>query len=158
MPNVLAATLSDTVPLPVPDAPAVTVIQLALLVAVRAQPVVPVTVNDTDPPAAPTFWLIGDRLNAPHAAASWLTVKVCPATVTVPVRAVPAGLAATLSATVPPPVPLAPEVTVIQLALLVAPKAQSAVPVTVTDSDAPDAATLDWLAGAIEKAPHAAAS
>ena len=110
------------------------------------------------PPAAPTFWLIGDKLNAPHAAASWVTVKVCPATVTVPARAVPAVLAATLSDTVPLPVPVAPAVTVIQLALLVAVRAQPVVPVTVTDSDAPDAATLDWLAGEIENAPHAAAS
>ena len=52
---VLAATLSDTEPLPVPVAPAVTVIQLALLVAVRAHPVVPVTVSDTGPPAAATL-------------------------------------------------------------------------------------------------------
>ena len=97
-------------------------------------------------------WLAGEIENAPHAAASWLTVKVCPATVTVPVRAVPAVLAATLSETVPLPVPVAPAVTVIQLALLVAVRAHPVVPVTVTDSEAPDAATLDWLAGEIENA------
>ena len=45
------------------------------------------------------------RSGLKSAAASWVTVKVCPATVTVPVRAVPAVLAATLSDTVPPPVP-----------------------------------------------------
>ena len=47
-------------------------------------------------------------------------------------RAVPAGLAATLSATVPPPVPLAPDVDrKPSSALLVAPNAQPVVPVTV---------------------------
>ncbi len=159
VPAALAATVSATVPLPVPVAPAVTVIQLALLVAVRAHPVVPVTVTDSEAPDAATLdWLAGEIENAPHAAASWVTVKVCPATVTVPVRAVPAALAATLSATVPLPVPVAPAVTVIQLALLVAVRAHPVVPVTVTDSDAPDAATLDWLAGEIENAPHAAAA
>ena len=72
--TVLAATLSATVLLPEPVAPAVTVIQLALLVAVRAQPVVPVTATDTGPPAAPTLWLVGARLKVPHAAAACVTV------------------------------------------------------------------------------------
>ena len=62
----VAATFSDTMPLPVPVAPAVTVIQLALLVAVRAHPIMPITVNDTGPPAAPILCDVGDRLNAPH--------------------------------------------------------------------------------------------
>ena len=71
MPTVLAATLSDTVPLPVPDAPAVTVIQLALLVAVLAHPVVPVTVTDNEAPDARTSdWLVGEIVKAPHAAAA----------------------------------------------------------------------------------------
>ena len=74
-----------------------------------------------------------------------MTVKVCPAMVTVPVRGVPAVLAATLSDTVPLPVPDAPAVTVIQLALLVAVRAHPVVPVTVTDCTRPAAATLDWL-------------
>ena len=85
----LIATLSATAPLPVPVAPAVTVIQAALLAAVHAHPVVPVTATDTGPPVALALWLVGDRLNAPHAAASWLTVKVWPPMVTVPVRDVP---------------------------------------------------------------------
>ena len=45
-----------------------------------------------------------------------MTVTVCPATVTVPLRAAPA-LAAIVSVTVPFPVPLVPEATVINAAL-----------------------------------------
>ena len=97
VPSMLAATLNDTVPLPVPVAPAVTVIQLALLVAVRAQPVVPVTVTVATPPAALTLVLADERLKGPQAAANCVTLKVCPPMVTVPVRGVPAVLAATLS-------------------------------------------------------------
>ena len=70
VPAVLAAMLSDTVPVPMPDDPAVTVIQLALLVALRAHPVVPVTLTDTVPPLATTLWLAGERLKAPQAAAA----------------------------------------------------------------------------------------
>jgi hypothetical protein len=51
---VLAATLNDTVAVPVPLAALVTVIQLAVLDAVHAQPAMVVTVNDPVPPAAGT--------------------------------------------------------------------------------------------------------
>ena len=50
-------------------------------------------------------------------------MNVWPATVTVPVRAPPV-FAATLNATEPFPLPLAPEVTVTQAALLLAVQAQ----------------------------------
>ena len=56
------ATDSDTVPLPVPDAPAVTVIQDALLDAVQAQPVVPVTVAVKGPPVEVADCDAGDTL------------------------------------------------------------------------------------------------
>ena len=49
-----------------------------------------------------------------------VTVKISPATITTPVRVVVDGLAATDMATVPEPVPLAADVTVIHPALLVA--------------------------------------
>ena len=154
---VLTATLSETTPLPVPVAPAVTVIQLVLLVAVRAQPAVPVTLIDTEPPAAPRFEYGGDMLNAPHTvdpcAAACVTVKVCPPIVIVPVRVVVRALAATLSDTVPLPVPVAPAVTVIQLALLVAVRAHPVVPVTVTDTGPPAAATLCDVGDRLN-APH----
>jgi hypothetical protein len=53
-----------------------------------------------------------------------LTVKVFPAIVTVPVRSFLPGGAVALYATVPLPVPLAPDVTVIQSALLLAVQVQ----------------------------------
>ena len=59
---VLAATDSDTVPLPAPDAPAVTVIQDALLDAVQLQPVVPVTVAVNGPPVDVADVEVGDTL------------------------------------------------------------------------------------------------
>jgi hypothetical protein len=49
---VFAATVNDTVPVPEPLAVPVTVIQLAVLAAVQAQPAIVVTVNDPVPPAA----------------------------------------------------------------------------------------------------------
>ena len=51
---------------------------------------------------------------------AWVTVTVCPATVSVPVRWVVAVLAATVKLTPPLPDPLAPAVMVIQLALVAA--------------------------------------
>jgi hypothetical protein len=59
---VLAATDSDTMPLPAPDAPAVTVIQEALLDAVQLQPVVPVTVTVNGPPTDVAELEVGDTL------------------------------------------------------------------------------------------------
>ena len=59
-----------------------------------------------------------------HAAAAWLTVYVWPAMVAVPVRGVVTVLAATVRATVPLPLPLAPLVTVIHDAVLAAVHAQ----------------------------------
>jgi len=56
-----AATLNDTDPLPVPDAPLVTVIQSTFDTAVHEQ-VAPV-VTDTVPvlpPSGPTDWLVGE--------------------------------------------------------------------------------------------------
>src|SRR5687768_11823909 len=54
------------------------------------------------------------------APAAWLTATDCPATVSVPVRAVPVVLAATLNVTEPMPDPLAPAVMVIQDVVVVA--------------------------------------
>ena len=52
--KVLAALVNVTVPAPVPLAPAVTVIQGALLTAVHAQPLPAVTLVLPAPPAVPT--------------------------------------------------------------------------------------------------------
>ena len=160
----VAATFSDTMPLPVPVAPAVTVIQLALLVAVRAHPVVPVIVTVTGPPAAPRLWYAGDKLKGPHvttpdcvgATPACVTVKVWPPMVTVPVRTTVVAFAATLSATEPLPVPVAPLVTAIQLALLVAVRAHPAVPFTVIDTAPPAVPTLCAVGDRLN-APHVVA-
>ena len=75
-------------------APAVTVIHAALLVAVQVQPVAAVTVTPPEAPAATTFAEVGEIVGA-HDVPAWVTVKVLPATVTVPVRVVLLGFAAT---------------------------------------------------------------
>jgi hypothetical protein len=77
-----------------------------------------------------------------QAAAACATVKVCPAIVAVPVRVVVAGLAATVRATVPLPVPLAPLATVIHDAPLEAVHPQPLPAVTETLADPPAAAGL----------------
>ena len=150
---VLAATVKSTVPFPIPDAPAVTVIHELLLAAVHAQPAAVVTAVLPVPPAAGSDWLAGEIVYE-HAAAC-VTVNVLPAAVSVPVRIVPAVLAATVNATVPFPDPDAPPVTVIHVLLLVAVHAQPAAVVTAL-LPVPPAAGSDWLAGEIVY-EHAAA-
>ena len=61
-----------------------------------------------------------------------MTVTVWPATVNVPVRAVPIVLAATLNVTEPMPDPLAPAVTVIQAVVVVAVHEQDVPDVTLS--------------------------
>jgi hypothetical protein len=64
-----------------------------------------------------------DNVHGDATAAACVTVNVCPATLRVPVRCVPA-LAAMLYPTTPFPFPVAPDVTVIHVALLAAVHAQ----------------------------------
>jgi hypothetical protein len=90
-----AATVYETDPFPVPLAPALIVIHASLLVAVHAQPVATVTLTVPDPPPATAFADTGAIVGAQGAPAC-VTVKVLPPMVTVPVRAVVVGLAATL--------------------------------------------------------------
>ena len=92
----LAATLYGTLPLPVPELTMIE-IQLALLFAVQAAftdgamtPTLPF------PPATPKLADAGVSEKVVAAAASWLTLNVSPAMVTVPVRAVVAVFAATV--------------------------------------------------------------
>jgi hypothetical protein len=140
--DVLAATLYDTVPVPVPLLPPVTVIHVVLLLTpVHAQPLLVVTVADCAPPAAATLCDVGARakLQAPLC----VTVRVCPAIVSVPVRGVVEVLAATLYDTVPVPVPLLPLVTVIHVVLLLTPVHVQPLPVvTVADRAPPVAGTF----------------
>jgi uncharacterized protein YhhL (DUF1145 family) len=128
---VFAAAVKVTVPLPVPFDPAVTVTQLAPLVAVHAHPVVVVTATLPVPPAAANAWFDAEMLNAQPAAAC-VTVKLRPAIVSVAVRAVVVVFAATLKLTVPFADPLDPAVTVTQLARLVAVHGQPVIVVTAT--------------------------
>ena len=126
-----AVRLYVTEPLPLPLAPAVTVIQPALLVAVQAQPVAAVTVIVAVPAASDGFAEVGAIVGAQGAPAC-VTVKVLPAIVSVPVRALVVGFAVTLYVTVPLPLPLLPALIEIQDALLLAVQAQPVVAVTVT--------------------------
>jgi hypothetical protein len=75
-----------------------------------------------------------------------VTVWVLPATVSVPVRAVVSGLAATVKLTVFVPEPLAPELTTIQGALLLAVQEHDA-PVATLTLPAPPAAVNVCTAG-----------
>jgi hypothetical protein len=84
-----------------------------------------------------------------------VTVTVCPATVSDPLRAAPV-FAPTENSTVPGPVPLAPDVTLSQDVVVVAVQAQPAVVVTVTAGPAPPAAPMLAVVGATVKAHPAA--
>jgi hypothetical protein len=107
---VLAATFSETVPLPLPDAPAVTVIHEALLTAVHAHDVVAVTDTLTAPPLEVADWLVGEMLKE-HDAAACVTVKDLPPAVIAALRLVPVVFAATLYPIEPSPDPDPPLVT-----------------------------------------------
>ena len=111
------------VPLPLPLAPLVIVIQAAVVVAVQLQPWVVVTWTSTLPPCWSNVCEVG-LIEYVHAVAC-VTVNVLPAIVSVPVRSAP-ELAATENVTVPLPLPLAPDAIVIHVAPLVAVHAQPA--------------------------------
>ena len=142
---VLAADVKLTVPLPVPDAPAVTVSQGTFAIAVHVQvPADAVTPTDPEPPVSATFWLVGAIVMVHGGGGGGVcdTVKVWPPIVSVPLRAVPV-LAATVNATVPLPVPDEPPVIVNHgtLAAAVHPQ-EPADAVTVTEPDPPVSPTV----------------
>jgi hypothetical protein len=143
-PPVFAATFNVTVPLPLPVAPLVTVIHVALLVAGRAHPLGAVTVTLTPVvPAAGTAADVGcsDTVHVGvPAGACWIVTDSSP-TVIVPVRPVP-ELLATVKLTLALPEPPA-GATVIQPTVLDAAHAQPAGVATVT-TPAPPAAE-NWL-------------
>lgn len=113
----LAAIEKATAPVPLPLAPELTVSQAVLLVAVHVQPVEVVTVALVELAADPGLNEAGETVNEQGAAAC-VTVTVWPAIVRVPVRGDVAVLAAIEKATLPLPVPLAPDVMVSQASLL----------------------------------------
>ena len=151
---VLAATSNVTEPLPDPVAPLVNVIHTLLLTAVHGQPAAVVTVLLPLLSAAVNDWLVGDTAGE-HVLPAWVTVKVAPAMVSVPVRP-DAVLAATLNDTDPLPDPVAPLVRVIQDALLDAVQAQPVAAVTVL-LPVPAAAAKDCVVGEIDGEHDAAA-
>jgi len=81
--------------LPLPEAPAVTVIQASLLTAVQLQPVPAVTVTVPVVAAEVGFNDVGEIVNVQGTPAC-VTVKVWPPIVMVPVRELVLALAATL--------------------------------------------------------------
>jgi hypothetical protein len=108
-----------TEPLPDPLPPVTTVNHGALLVAIQLQPLPEVTDEVAVPPAAGRDSLSGETVKV-HAVPLWVTVTVCPATVSVPMRCDATVRALTLKVTVPLPDPFAPRVTVSQPELLLA--------------------------------------
>jgi hypothetical protein len=146
----LAATEYPILPVPVPLVAPVTPIHDAVAVAVQAHPAGAVMVNVPLPPLAPIDRLDGDKeyVHAATGALAWLTAKVCPAMVSVPLRWDPA-LAATAMATVPLPEPLASPVIEIQESLLDAVQEHAAGAPTATCTLAAPAAT-DALWGVSE--------
>jgi hypothetical protein len=113
-----AVALNETDPLPEPDAPAVTVSHpVLLLTAVHAQPVGAVTATVPVLLPEPMLCDVGEIVSV-QVMPAWVTVNVCPATVSVPVRDEVDPLAAKLKPTDPLPDPEAPDVTVSQPVLL----------------------------------------
>lgn len=78
-----------------------------------------------------------------------MTVMVCPATVSVPVRGLESAFAATAKSTLPLPEPLLPLVIVIQAALLDAVHAQPLLVVTAAVAALPAAAMLCGVGPAV---------
>jgi hypothetical protein len=130
--DVFAVTEKVTVPAPLALLPPVTVIHAALLAAVQLQLLSVLTPTVPVPALAVSERLVAARVNV-HGAPAWVTVTVCPAIVSVPVRGLLDGFAVAENATVPLPVPVPPLVTVSQVALLLAVHAHEVPAVMVTD-------------------------
>jgi hypothetical protein len=145
-----AAIVSVTDPLPLPDV-GLTVIHDALLEAVQAQPAGAVTLTLDVPAPAATDSVVGDAENVQGTPAC-VTVTVCPATVTVPVRELVLEFAAIVSVTDPFPLPDA-GLTVIHDAPLDAVQAQPVVVTTVTDEVPAPAATLSVVGEMLKVQP-----
>ncbi len=132
--------------MPLPVAPALTVIHVALLLAVHEQPVAAVTVTVPVPAADVTLADAGEIVRLHGAAACCVTVNVDPAMVSVPVRLVVPVLAALLNVTVPDPEPDAPVLTVIHATLLTVVHEQP-VPAVIVLLPVPPTAAIDWEEG-----------
>lgn len=120
-----------TLPFPEPEAPPVTVIHSLFDTAVHVQPTGAVTGTEALPEALPTGRSVAPRPKEQGTGAC-VTVAVCPAMVTLPVRWMAAGFGAKLRVTLPFPEPLAPAVTAIHSEFEDAVHAQPAGAVTIT--------------------------
>lgn len=141
-----AAMVYVAVPGPLPVD--VEVIQGALAAEFQLHPGAVFTLIDPLSPAAAALMASGDTVYTQEGAACE-TVKVCPPIVRVADRDDPVVFASTVNATLPLPLPLAPDVIVTHAADVEAVQAQPLPAVTATDPDPPPAA-IDWLAGLIE--------
>lgn len=90
------AMLSETLPLPVPVAPVATAIQPTLLVAVQVQALPDVTLIVAVPPVSDSEIAVGETEYEQVGSADSVTVTICPATVSVPVRGDVSVFAATV--------------------------------------------------------------
>jgi hypothetical protein len=143
------STSKSTVPLPVPVAPFLIVIHVSWVVAVHVQPAAIETVTFPLPSPSSKDLLVGSSVAA-HAPAC-VTVKACPAIVSVPVRLLP-GLAVPATVAVPLPLPVAPETTVSQDALVTVVHVHPVAIETAIGAPGPPAAGIDWLVGVIDAA------
>ena len=125
---VLEAICSVTVPLSVP-LPGVAVTQLSEFWTVHEQPETVWTLTVVVPPSLVMVTSVGVTMNV-HAAAPWVTARVRPATVSVPVRGVVVGLASTVKLNQAVPVPELPVGMVIQGTSLEADQLQPVVVLT----------------------------
>ena len=88
--------MKSTIPFPVPLLPESTLIQESLLTAVQAHPLADaITLIEPYPPKIDAVYVDGEIENVQVGAAACVTVKVWPAIVSVPVRALVLVLAAT---------------------------------------------------------------
>jgi hypothetical protein len=149
-PAVFAATLTTTLPLPTPLTPLAIVSHGAFDVAVHAQFAVTliVVVAASDPTLADEGAIAKLHVGV---AAAWFTVNVCPAIVTVPLRAAGSGLAAAATVTVPVPVPLDPLAIVSHGALAAALQLHEAADAVTVTVAFPAAAPRLAFGGAIVK-------
>jgi hypothetical protein len=151
-----AATVNPTWPLPAPLAPAVMAIQGVPVDAVHVHSAAVATDTAPGPPAAA---IVSDEgasvVTQTGRPSAWVTVTVCPATRTDPVRDPPA-LGLTVSRVVPFPLPSAPDATSIHGASLAAVQLQPSLASTVMVTSPPPGGTVELTGETVNR--HGAAS
>ena len=149
---VFAAIANPTEPLPVPDAPLVTVSHGAFDAAVQVQVVAEaVTATLPAPPVSATSWAVGEMVNEQGGGGTPAceTAKVFPAIAIVELRALNAVFAATLKLTVALPLPVFPAM-LIHCALVVAVHAQVGAEAVIAIDPAPPVSGNPCVTGEIE--------